>query len=70
MATHSDTQDSLRGVRPFQARIRRLFTRLNLTEQHFLVALAMIVGIGCGVGSILFRELFAFMHQLMQVEIP
>ncbi|MDP6040677.1 MAG: chloride channel protein, partial [Candidatus Latescibacteria bacterium] len=36
----------------------------------FLVAVAMIVGIGGGAGSILFRELFAFVHQLMRVEIP
>ncbi len=58
---------SRNGPRRLQAYILRLFHRLNLSEQHFLIALAMIVGIGGGFGSVLFRELLEVMHHLLLV---
>ena len=47
-----------------KALLLRLSSMLNLTEQHFLIALAMVVGVGGGASSILFHELLQLTQEV------
>ena len=59
MAKSSDfvPQSAQSVTRRLKGRALRFFVRFNLTENHFLVAMAIVVGIGGGFGSILFQRL-------------
>ncbi|MFT5367924.1 MAG: CIC family chloride channel protein [Candidatus Latescibacterota bacterium] len=48
--------DPLKATHRFNALFLRVCLMLNLTEQHFMIALAMVVGVGGGLSSILFHE--------------
>jgi CIC family chloride channel protein len=50
--------------------VRKLFLKLNLSEQHFLVGLAMLVGIGGGFASVAFRALLSAAEHLFGVVVP
>lgn len=52
----TQTQDPVTDKYRLKAFFVRVCYKLNLTEQHFLIALAMVVGVGGGLSSILFRE--------------
>ena len=54
----------------FRNRIVRFFPRLNLSEQSFLISLAILVGVGCGAGSVLFQWLLDAAHRLLFVDAP
>jgi CIC family chloride channel protein len=53
-----------------QLAVRKLFLKLNLSEQHFLVGLAMLVGIGGGFASLAFRYLLEGAEHLFRVVLP
>jgi CIC family chloride channel protein len=53
-----------------QLALRKLFLKLNLGEQHFLVGLAMLVGIGGGFASLAFRLLLENAEHLFRVVLP
>jgi len=46
--------DHLSGFARLKLLFLRVCLKLNLSEQHFLIALAMVIGVGVGVSSILF----------------
>ncbi len=54
----------------FRNRIARFFPRLNLSEQTLLISLAILVGVGCGAGSVLFQWLLDVTHRLLLVDAP
>ena len=54
----------------FRNRIARFFPRLNLSEQTLLIGLAILVGVGCGAGSVLFQWLLDVTHRLLLVDAP
>lgn len=49
-------QESLKDADGLKALLLRICFSLNLTEQHFLITLAIVVGVGVGVWSIIFHE--------------
>ena len=51
-------------------RIVRLFPKFNLSEQTFLIGLAILIGVGCGAGSVLFQWLLDAAHRLLLVDAP
>jgi CIC family chloride channel protein len=50
--------------------VRKLFLQLNLTEQHFLIGLAMLVGVGAGFGSLVFRAMLDASEHLFREVVP
>lgn len=60
--------------RPLSKRVQLfvhdLFQWLNLSEQHFLVGLAMLIGIGGGFASLAFRLLLEFADHLFHEILP
>ena len=54
----------------FRNRIVRFFLRLNLSEQTLLISLAILVGVGCGAGSVLFQWLLDAAYRLLLVDAP
>ena len=58
MSAESETakQESHKDADGLKAWLLRICFSLNLTEQHFLITLAIVVGVGVGVWSILFHE--------------
>ncbi len=59
---------SSNAVTRFRNRIVRFFLRFNLSEQSFLISLAILVGVGCGAGSVLFQWLLDVTHRLLLVD--
>jgi CIC family chloride channel protein len=55
--------------RRFQVPILRFFRRLHLNEQHFLIGLAFVVGVGGGLGAVVFRRLLAVSERLFLTDL-
>ncbi len=50
--------------------VRDLFLKLNLSEQHFMIGLAMLVGVGAGFGSLAFQAMLEASEHLFQEVVP
>jgi chloride channel protein, CIC family len=50
------------------ARVARFFVRINLTEQHFLLALAMLLGVSAGLVSVVFRAMLRLVSDALQLD--
>ncbi|RME57548.1 MAG: chloride channel protein, partial [Caldilineae bacterium] len=53
----SSARSALRRLPPVLAALQRLAVRFQLTEEYVLILTAVLVGIGAGVGAVLFRWL-------------
>ena len=57
-----------RRTKRLQVRVLRHFQKLSLTEQHFLIALAMVIGVSTGLLAVVYRTMLEALYDLMVVQ--
>ena len=54
-----------RRTKRLQVRVLRHFQKLSLTEQHFLIALAMVIGVSTGLLAVVYRTMLETMYDVI-----